>query len=360
MDKQSVLIVGGHGVVGRQIAEILHARYPDLMIILGGRTPGKAAPFGSGKVHTAVVDNNAEDPLMSIDNKPALIVNAVNDLQDRLLLSAVRRSIPLIDITRWTSLFRQSVDKLHSIELRAPVVMASGWMAGTAALFAKLHAQPLRQVEANLYALYSLKDKAGPDSTAYMDRMTIPFPVMEPAGKRLVYPMSDPVRMQFPNGYATRCYRLDTPDHETLLRTETIASAGFRIAFDSKAATQSIVMLIRSGIWKMISGERFRGLRRGILYNPGTGSAHHIRIVLKGLDAEGNRAERNVSITDPLGQTHLTALGAAVQAEKLLRRPKERPPAPGIYYPEDLPDERMDHAAITGFYEEHGVKISWE
>lgn len=359
MNKKLVLIVGGYGVVGRQIAQILHDRYPDLELALGGRSPGKAAPFGSGRVHTVVVDNDAEDPLQHIgDNRVTLIINAVNDLQDRLLLSAVRRKIPLIDITRWTAMFHRSVNKLKNMELHAPVVMSSGWMAGTAALFAKLHSASLQKVDVHIHALYSLKDKAGPDSTAYMDRLTIPFQITEANGKRRVFPMTDPVQVQFPNGYTTKCYRLDTPDHETLIRTDPIDSASFRIAFDSKAATYSIVGLVKSGIWKMISGERFRGLRKSILYNPGTGSAHHIQVRLKGYDLNHNRVERTIGITDPLGQTHLTALGAAVQAEKLLRRPEDQPLKPGIYYPEDLPDERMDSSAIAGFFKEYGVTIS--
>ena len=40
MNKKTVLIVGGYGVVGSQIAQILHDRHPDLEIRLG-RTLGK-------------------------------------------------------------------------------------------------------------------------------------------------------------------------------------------------------------------------------------------------------------------------------------------------------------------------------
>ncbi|MED3013743.1 Saccharopine dehydrogenase, partial [Bacillus thuringiensis] len=47
MNKKTVLIVGGYGVVGSQIAQILHDRHPDLEIRLGGRTLGKALPFES-------------------------------------------------------------------------------------------------------------------------------------------------------------------------------------------------------------------------------------------------------------------------------------------------------------------------
>ncbi|MNO41293.1 Saccharopine dehydrogenase [compost metagenome] len=358
MNRKKILIVGGYGAVGRQIATILHDRHPDLDIILGGRSPQKAAPFKSTRVQTVVVDNNADDPLLYAGDNVSLIINSVNDLQDRLLMSAVRRKIPLIDLTRWTEIFQQSITKLKKADLFAPIVLSSGWMAGTASLFAMLHSATLQNVAVDIHALYSLRDKAGPDSAAYMDRMTIPFHITEPRGKRLVFPMTDPIKVQFPDGYTAKCYRLDTPDHVTLPTAEHIDSANFRITFDSKASTSILVGLVNSGIWKMISGERFRSLRRRLLYNPGTGSPHHILIHLKGLDHNGRWVERSIAISDPLGQTHLTALGAAVQAEKLLRISEEEPLAPGIYYPEDLPDERMDISEITNFFKQYGVLIS--
>ncbi|MFF2481316.1 saccharopine dehydrogenase [Paenibacillus sp. NPDC058071] len=358
MSRKKVLIVGGYGEVGRQIAQILHDRYADLDIALGGRSPGKAVPFESKRVQTVVVDNNAEDPLLYAGDHVSLIINAVNDLQDRLLQSAVRRRIPLIDLTRWTEVFEQSIAKLKNTKLHAPVVLSSGWMAGTASLFAMLNSTNLQNVSVDIHALYSLRDKAGPDSAAYMDRMSIPFHITEPTGSRLVFPMTDPVKVQFPNGYATKCYRLDTPDHMTLLKPGHIDTASFRISFDNKASTYALVGLVKSGIWKMISGDRFRSLRRSLLYNPGTGSAHHLLIHLKGRDSNGRWIERRMGISDPLGQTHLTALGAAVQAEKLLRMPEDEPLAPGIYYPEDLPNARMDRSEIFNFFKQYGVLIS--
>ncbi|WP_338552204.1 saccharopine dehydrogenase NADP-binding domain-containing protein [Paenibacillus sp. KS-LC4] len=358
MQKRNVLIVGGYGEVGRQIAQILLDRHEDLDIVLGGRSPGKAAALESERVHTVVVDTNTEDPLQHVDEPISLIISAVNDLQDKLLLAAVKRKIPFIDVTRWTELFEQASAKLKKVKLHAPVVLSSGWMAGTASLFAKLYAESLQNVAVDIHALYSLQDKAGPDSTAYMDRLTIPFHITEAGKSRLVHPMTDPVKVQFPNGYEAKCYRLDTPDHMTLLKDNHIDTASFRISFDSKTSTSLLVALVNSGLWKMISGKRFRSFRQRLLYNPGTGSTHHVLIHLKGTGPNGRPVERRVAISDPLGQTHLTALGAAVQAEKLLLMPNNEPIAPGVYYPEDLPNSRMDKAAILNFFKQYGVVVS--
>ncbi|ETT72048.1 saccharopine dehydrogenase [Paenibacillus sp. FSL R7-277] len=360
MNRKKVLIAGGYGAVGVQIARILHDRHPDLELVLGGRSAGKAAPFPSDRVHTVVVDTQAVDPLIHAGENITLIINAVNDLDDRLLVAAVRRKIPLIDVTRWTEVFQQAIRTIDQEELHAPVILSSGWMAGTASLFAMMLSKSLQNVEVNIHALYSLRDKAGPDSAAFMDRMSIPFHITQSNTSRLVYPMTDPVKIQFPNGYATHCYRLDTPDHVTLPRTHHIDSASFRISFDHKVSTYALAGLVKTGIWKMISGDRFKPFRRKLLYNPGTGSAHHLVILLKGMDAKGNVVERRMTVSDPLGQTHMTALGAAVQAENLLlMMSTDEPMAPGIYYPEHLFDHRMDMDAVTHFFTQYGVQVSY-
>ena len=118
-----------------------------------------------------------------------------------------------------------------------------------------MYSKDLQEVTVDINALYSLQDKAGPNSTAYMDRLTIPFEVKAPEGMRQAYPMTDPIKVRFPNGYITKCYRLDTPDHVTLPESIHAVSANFRIAFDSKISTYGLVSLVNTGIWKLISGE---------------------------------------------------------------------------------------------------------
>ena len=40
--ENAVLIAGGYGVVGSQIARFVRKRHPDLPLIIGGRNPDKA------------------------------------------------------------------------------------------------------------------------------------------------------------------------------------------------------------------------------------------------------------------------------------------------------------------------------
>jgi short subunit dehydrogenase-like uncharacterized protein len=44
-DEKSILIVGGYGIVGKQIASILRQRYPKILLIIAGRDFNKAKEF---------------------------------------------------------------------------------------------------------------------------------------------------------------------------------------------------------------------------------------------------------------------------------------------------------------------------
>lgn len=352
---KKILVVGGYGTVGLQIADMLHKRYPQYEMYLGGRNPEKAKKqVGINQnYHVVKVDNDTEDPLAESGDDWLVIINAVNDLGNHLLKVAVRKGIPFVDITRWTEKFHEAQKLLEDKELAAPVVLASGWMAGIASLLASLYVSDLQDVQKiNINALYSVKDKAGPNSVEYMDRMSIPFTVTEAGKSVTVEPMTDPEKVIFPNGYETNCFRLDTPDHFTLVETVKAKSAHFRIAFDDKPSTYFLYFLVNSGIWKLIHGERYKGLRRKLLYRPGKGHAHHLVLTIQGNNRLHKPTRRTISVTDPQGQTHLTAAGATLQAIGLIEKERKG----GIYYPEDA-RIYLDEAFIREFLFAHDIIV---
>ncbi len=232
-------------------------------------------------------------------------------------------------------------------------------MAGVAALFAKIGAMSFEKVDQiDINVLFSLSDKAGPNSTEYIDRLTIPFDIIENYRPRSVSPLTDPLPVRFPNGYKIKCYRLDTPDHITVPVSTEAASVNFRIAFDHKFVTYSLRLLVMLGIWKLISGERFTKLRQRLLYSPGNGGDHQIVIHYHGTDKNQRKKQVQKTITDPLGQTHLTALGAVFQAEHVLEQTKSNGLSPRIYYPEDVFQFIPHPSTVLQFFQEHGVVIS--
>ena len=93
--------------------------------------------------------------------------------------------------------------------------------------------------------------------------------------------------------------------------------------------------VVRSGLWDLMSGERFTKLWRGLLHNPGPGAPHHVRVDVAGTSG-GKPMRRTIQITDPAGQAHLTAVGAALQAEWALGLNGCCALRPGLHYGEDI------------------------
>lgn len=288
-----------------------------------------------------MLDVGQPGPLKGI--KPRAILAVVNDPQNYLLMDAIREGIPYVDITRWTLQVKVTLARIAAESFRAPVMFASGWMAGIAAVVAVANSRQFRSVDRiDMGVLYSLKDKAGPNSVEYLDRLATPFEVMLNGELKQVFPYTDPRKIIFPCGYSARAYRFDTPDQLTLPITTSAKTVTSRIAFNSATVTWLLVMLTRSGIWKLISGHRFTSIRRSLLYNPGQGASHEIVIETTGMNENDDMRTIRATLVDPKGQTHLTALGALVQLERVLGLDDAPPPAPGIVYPDT--DPQIDSA----------------
>lgn len=353
--EDGILIAGGYGVVGQQITSLIRQRHSDLPLIIAGRTLDKAESVAHqlGNASSIRLDVEQPNPLEGL--KPRAIIAVVNDPHDYLLRDAVKNGIPYVDITRWPARLRDAISWVSTKELKAPVLLSSGWMGGLAAVIAVAVAQSQHQVNSiDISVLFSTKDKSGPNSVEYMDRLATPFEVMIDGEHCHVFPYTDPRTTTFPGGYTTKVYRFDTPDLLTLPSTTGAKTVLARIAFDDAFSTNLLRFLIRSGIWKLISGDRFTSLRRSLLYNPGSGASHEIVITVSGVDGDGHPIAANVMISDPKGQTHLTALGALIQLERLLGLDGTPPPAPGIVYPDTAPQTDSVFQVLSDF----GVAIS--
>jgi len=341
--EDSVLIAGGYGVVGQQVAEIIRTNHPELPIVIAGRNPVKGQALANKLGNASVISLDMQQPNPLKNLKPRAVLAAVNDPNDYLLLDAIKSGIPYIDITRWTERMRVAVTIAEKENLKAPVMFSSAWMAGVAAVVTKELTKKLQSIKSiDIGVLYSLKDKAGPNSTEYMDRLVTPFEILVNGENKKVYPYTDPRKITFPSGYAAKAYRFDTPDQFTLPKTAKAATVSARIAFDDAMSTCLLVMLTRSGIWKLFSGERFKSLRHSILFNPGKGANHEIVIEVQGVDISDKATNLRATVLDPKGQTHLTAVGAAIQLDRLLGLDGATSPAPGVVYPDTAP--QTEHA----------------
>jgi saccharopine dehydrogenase-like NADP-dependent oxidoreductase len=338
--EDAVLIAGGYGVVGSQIARFVRERHPDLPIIIGGRNPDKAQSLARDltNAESAKLDVEKPDPLEYFRGRLRAVIEVVNDPYDYLMLDAIRSGIAFVDITRWTERFRQARSIVTGESPSAPVMLASSWMGGLTPVIAVAAAHKLERVESiDISVLFSMKDKAGPNSIEYMDRLATPYKVMIDGKEQTVYPVTDPHTVTFPGGYRSKVYRFDSPEQVTLPEITGAKTVASRIGFDSALTTKALHLLVRLGIWKLIASDRFTKTRRSLLHHPGEGGPHEVAIELTGTDAKGKSLTVRASILDSVSQSHLTAAAVTMQLERILGLDGAPPPGPGLVFPESEP-----------------------
>ncbi len=346
----SVLIVGGYGVVGTQIAGLIRSRYPKMEILLGGRNPGDGRKLAEklGNAKSVKVDLAQQDPLSDLNENVDAVIAVVNDTDDHLLLSAVRNHIPCIDITRWTERMRSAILRMSVLDVsKAPLIFASSWMAavvGTLARGLSEDYDTIEKIEINI--LYALQDNSGPNSVEYMDRMALPFEVTEGGKQKLAYPFKRAQKVNFPGTGTYKLYRFDCPDQFTLPMITNAQSVSARIGYDDHTSGPLLSLLVRSGLWGLISGPRFRKFRQGLLYNPGDGAPHRVRLDIEGKSG-GKRKKCSWLITDPAGQTHLTATGAIIQLDRIIQAREMNEICSGVQVAEASTDLASAGAILT-------------
>lgn len=349
-----VLIAGGYGVVGAQVARLLRERHPRLPLLLGGRRPERGAALAAelGEAEAVAIDLGAPgDPLAAVRQRPAAILCVVNDPADRLLAAAIEHGIPIADITRWTALVHRALARCAATPPSAPVLLASGWMAGIVPLAVAWAARDLAPLDRVDVAIrYAMADRSGPDSVEYVDRFAERFETTIDGVQQRVAGLSDPRTVTFADGSKGRVHRLDTPEQLTLPATLGARTVATRIGFDSASATAGLAALRRLGVLRALSHPRLTGLRRALLHQPGDGGTALVRIDL----TTAAPATRTIHLSDPLGQSHMTAAGAVVAVERLLALDGAPPEPAGPRFPEQHPAPDAAIAALRA----SGVEVS--
>ncbi|MBC8953026.1 saccharopine dehydrogenase family protein [Xenorhabdus sp. PB62.4] len=316
MKNISVLLVGGYGVVGQQVAQILNQYCPDLELIIAGRSISKAKELSQTLQNSQALAFDIEKPALPEDLKIDIVLALVNDPQDKLLVFAHQNHIAYIDITRWTERLQTALSKAVIMQNKKPssMIFSSSWMASIVATLINDISKSFSSIDSiDMSVLYALNDKAGPNSVDYMDRLTVPFTVKQNGQYQKILPFSDERTVLFSDNSQHKVFRIDMPEQFILPLIMNVKTVATRIGFDEPKSNQLLAFLVRKGIWKLCSTR----LRRKVLYNPGKGHQHQIRTDIRGVDEKGNSKYLYLQINAPKGQTHLTSLGAAALVMQL-------------------------------------------
>jgi hypothetical protein len=315
---------------------MISRQHPDIRVMVGGRSIDRATALAVSLRHgmPVKVDLDEANPLARLPSLPDAIIVAVSDDNDRLLRAAVSQGIGYVDITRWIGRIEDARHICAGVGLKAPVVIASGWMAGAVSIAAALHgpvARPATRID--LDVLFSATDNSGPDSVSGFVDMDQSFPVWEDGKLRKVKGWSQPRSTVFSTGAIGRCYRYNSPDQMTLVECGLARSSSSRMAFDHAATNRLLSILARTGIWSLMP----RAKRKAMLHNPGPGAPHEFVLTI-----ETAGGKQRVSVRDELGQTHLTAAAAVAQVERVLGLAGQDPLAPSFSFPEQTTDAAAD------------------
>lgn len=334
-----LLIVGGYGLVGSQVARQLHQRHPELKLVLGGRNPESgsalAASIGASTVR---IDSAAAKPLSALPERPAAVLAVVSDPDDRLLVDAMRRGIPIADVNRAGSAGILDVAVAVARERpSAPVLLSGSWLAGLSALMAAAVVAELGTADRlELCALSSSDDRVGPDSWGFSDRLAWPYYAMRNGRREPAHPLTGRQQVRCADGVVRPAALVGTLEQTTLPLTLGVATVETRMALQSVASLYGLIGLKRSGGLRALARPSLRGVRAALLQRPGSGDFAGITVT-----GRGPSGSASVDLLDTRGQAHLSALGAVCAAERVLGLAGPEL-APGISFPEQSAVPRAD------------------
>ena len=316
MSNSSVLIVGGYGVVGSEIARLLRRLYPDLELIIAGRTADKAEHLAKelGNARGIALDINKPPINLPADIQPDVILSAVTDQQHGLLELALSKELGYADFAKSGQMLMDAINITLQGNPAKGIAFISNWMAGVPSILAKEIATEFDTVEdVDLDILYYGDDRGGPDTGGAVEEFAAPFLGRRNGTWKTVKPMRDARTVTFPSGLTRKVQLLNIPDVTSLAFATKATNVHVRLGLDSAMDTFLSSLIVRSGIWHLLP----RATKEAILFNPGEGAVHELIVTVRG-KLNGQDSEKKVALLAPQGQVQLTAIGASHAVERIL------------------------------------------
>lgn len=307
---KSILIIGGSGFVGAQTARALRKLHPDAPITIGGRDLKKAEAVAAalGNADAVAIDLDQRDLGLDPGRRFSAIALFVKDHTLNAMRYAQDTGAAHVGVSTGAyELGPETALYMHRPNASA-ILFNSTWLAGAALLPALHFAKDFDRIDAvTISAVLDPRDMGGPAASADFDRLLMAAPQSiylkdgvwtwtTEADKKRVVRMSDGIDLP-----ATPY----TPfDLLSLSATTTAKTLRFDLALGQPDGSSPDVV---AEIIIDIAGEK-------------NGKPHKARHVL----------------SHPQGQAPVTAAGIAVALERLAGLDGKDPPAPGLYFPDQL------------------------
>jgi hypothetical protein len=323
-DVRRVAIVGGYGVVGGWLGRHLTAAGHELDLVIAGRDPAKGADLAAELgARTARVDGADPEPGLAALGEVDLVVSALQDPDDVLLRAALRAGAGYLGLVRKAHNLGPTA-MAATMLARRPVLIHGHWQAGVLTLAALAAAAGFDRVDrVELAGLFDPADQAGPmataDSGSFFGRA-----LLRRDGSWVELAPEDGVRLVERGGPAAfPAQPMGTLDVIGVATATGAADVRFDLGVGESAGTLA-----------------------------GGPASHEVFADLWGTGRDGRPRQHRTVVSDPLGQSHLTALGALLGVERALGLDGGAPLPPGLHFPDAVLDParalaRLRHFGVT-------------
>lgn len=300
--QKNILIIGGTGLIGSTIFQILKSRNPDCNVFIGSRKKSNSP----NRLTIDVMDYStlSEISKQAID----LIVLCVNDKLNNVLYYAIDNQIDYIDITKPTPDLTEAFSiASKEKKLSSKIVFSSGWMAGVVPGLL----QDLENTKAvELFVYYSIKDKAGESSAHFMaENVSKPFLRYKENLPVTLLHFLDSEKYDFAFEIGKRqVYNFDVPDLFILNTIEKIPTVSVKMTYSSKLVTFLLGIFQSVRLFDLLSLKN----RRLLFSANGKGDKTTFEV----LATTTNGRSKTVLQSDK-GQSELTAFATVLHIEKL-------------------------------------------
>lgn len=286
-----ILIAGGYGHVGSNIAGHIRKKYANIELILCGRHPekGEQLAIGLGHAESKYLDLTTDFDLGSFGDID-LVIAALQDPKNALIEAAIAHGIAHISITKLADELAPIVFLLQQRASKSRIVLADHWQAGILTLVAKKAATQFSKIDhMETACLYDTEDPIGPMIAAQLDSFVGRALLRRNRKWEWLDATQNARSLQLSDGSSIDAYPMGTLDVPSLAAISDSPNVRFDIS-----------------------------IGKSIGMNKGEKASHDLYIDIEGTLLSGEHGKIRTIVSDPEGQSHLTALGVLLATEAVL------------------------------------------
>ncbi|ATF13290.1 hypothetical protein HPY28_01435 [Brevibacillus sp. HB1.2] len=324
-----LLIAGGYGVIGSAIARLIRSINKNVEIVLAGRNPEKGAPLARelGHSQTAYLDLTSGQTIENLGELD-LIVVALQDPGDVLLQAALTKGIAHIGITKLADELSTLTFAALQTPPKRPIVPLGHAQTGILTFVAAQAAMDFALVESiELASLHDERDLIGPSTLEESEGFISRALLRQDAQWKWVDATQHGRLVRLSGDYSVEGFPMAILDVPNLASITGAPNVRFDFVLGDSIGTRA-----------------------------GKSASQDLYIEMKGFLKTGKPASYRISISDPKGHAHMTALGVLLSIERILGWDGNPPADGGVYLPDTLLPIDTAIARIKDF----GVQITTE